>query len=159
MENHQRPHLTVAAIVERDNKLLMVKEFCNGKLTLNQPAGHVENDETLQQAVIRECYEETRWQIKPEYLLGITQFTAPNKITYLRCTIVATALNEDLNAQLDPDIQEACWLSREEIAELAHMHRSSMVANDIKRYEQGFRFELNDLYYVLPHFNKQINGS
>ncbi len=66
-----KPHATVAAIIERDNKFLMVEEFVNKKRVFNQPAGHLDPDESLIDAVIRETLEETAWNFTPEAITGI----------------------------------------------------------------------------------------
>ncbi|WP_370978514.1 NUDIX domain-containing protein [Agaribacterium sp. ZY112] len=144
-----RPHLTVAVIVEKNDKFLMVKEHCGGLLKLNQPAGHVENNESIIEAAIRECLEETRWHVEPAYLLGINQLNAPNGITYLRISLVATAIREDPHAKLDSDISEVCWLSEKEIEAQQSMHRSAIVNNEIKRYRQGMHFPLEQVYALF----------
>ncbi|WP_096086491.1 NUDIX domain-containing protein [Agaribacterium haliotis] len=149
----ERPHLTVAAVVEQNDKFLLVRELCNGELKLNQPAGHVENGESLIQAVERECLEETGWQVTASSFLGISQFSAPNGITYLRCSFVCKAIKQLEHYTLDSDIHEALWLSREQIFSQQHSHRSAMVANDIKRYEQGLQFQIEQLYCLLAQFD------
>ena len=72
-----KPHATVAAIIERDNKFLMVEEIVHGKSVLNQPAGHLEPDESLLNAVIRETREETAWQFIPEAFTGTSMWKHP----------------------------------------------------------------------------------
>ena len=94
---HQLPHITVATIVERAGKFLMVKENSGGRLVYNQPAGHVEVKESLLDAAIRETLEETAWRVNLEKLLGIYQYTSPeNGITYIRhCFICESYRAED----------------------------------------------------------------
>ncbi len=72
-----KPHATVAAIIEQDNKFLMVEELIRGKKLFNQPAGHLDPDETLIDAVIRETREETAWLFTPEHITGIYQWKQP----------------------------------------------------------------------------------
>ncbi|KHJ59358.1 NUDIX domain-containing protein, partial [Burkholderia glumae] len=84
------PHVTVAAIVERAGRFLLIEEHTSAGLRLNQPAGHLEAGETLAQAVIRETLEETAHPFAPEALVGVyqTHFERPGKggATYLRFT-------------------------------------------------------------------------
>ena len=106
-----RIHLTVATVTEREGRILMVREWDNGRLLYNQPAGHVEPGETIQQAAIRETLEETRWRVALTALLGIYTRTDPNTgITYYRLCFTAAALYHDPDASLDPDIEEVVWL-------------------------------------------------
>ncbi|WP_045859890.1 NUDIX hydrolase [Teredinibacter purpureus] len=143
------PHVTVATIVERDNLFLMVEENKNGALLLNQPAGHLEQNETLFTAAIRETKEETQWEIKLEAFLGNSLFTSPvNNITYMRTSFIASALRQDQSQPLDPDIESALWLSIEQIRANKHRLRSPMVLSDIERYLTGERYPLT----MLEHF-------
>ena len=90
---HELPHITVATIVERDGKFLMVRENSGGRLVYNQPAGHVEPSETLFDAALRETLEETAWRVELKQLLGIYQYTsAENGITYIRHCFIAKAI-------------------------------------------------------------------
>ena len=74
-----KPHTTVAAIIERDNKFLMVEEKVQGMIVYNQPAGHLEPNESLYDAVIRETREETAWGFTPEALIGIYLWEQPDR--------------------------------------------------------------------------------
>ncbi len=89
------PHVTVAAIVERDGRFLLIEEHTSGGLRLNQPAGHLEAGETLVDAVIRETLEETAHPFAPQALVGVyqTHFERPAKggATYLRFTFCGRA--------------------------------------------------------------------
>jgi len=111
------PHATVAAIVEDDQgRLLMVEESSNGKIVFNQPAGHIEENETVLDAVRRETLEETGWDVEPEHLLGIYIYKAPtNGVTYYRFCYSARAVRK-VSEQLDSDIIAAHWLTPEQIA-------------------------------------------
>ncbi|MCY4050311.1 MAG: NUDIX domain-containing protein [Gammaproteobacteria bacterium] len=79
--NSWYPHVTVAAIAQIHGKYLMVKERIMGNPVFNQPAGHLEEHETLQEAVIRECMEETGWKFEPEGLVGIYYMQNPSSIS------------------------------------------------------------------------------
>ncbi|VUD56345.1 Phosphatase NudJ [Thalassocella blandensis] len=130
------PHVTVATVIEKDNKFLMVKERAAGEIVINQPAGHMELQETLLEAAIRETKEETTWDVELTGYLGVSQFTAPaNGVLYIRHSFVANAIARDESAQLDSDILEATWMTLEEIQH--HPLRSKMVLNDIQRYLAG----------------------
>ena len=140
------PHVTVATVVHRDNKFLMVKELSNNRLVINQPAGHLEENESIEEAAKRETLEETRWQVEITHFLGISQFIAPNKTTYIRHSFVATPLHEHKELELDPDISECCWMTRGELLTNEQNMRSPMVMNDIHRYEQGLYYDAKRIY-------------
>lgn len=110
------PHITVATVVERNNTFLVVEEFDNQQSVLNQPAGHLEPNETLQDAALRETLEETAWQVQLLGLIGVYQYySSHNDTTYLRfCFKAKPILLTD--SPLDPDISAVHWLSREQIA-------------------------------------------
>jgi ADP-ribose pyrophosphatase YjhB (NUDIX family) len=138
------PHVTVATIVERENRFLMVYEDSDGKLVYNQPAGHLEPNETLQQAAIRETLEETRWTVRLTGVVGVNLYTSPgNGITYCRTTFIAEALQQDTFRQLDTGIIEAVWLTYEEILQRKDQLRSFMTLQIIDEYRAGRRFGLD----------------
>ncbi len=129
------PHITVATVVEKDGKFLMVEERAAGAEVYNQPAGHLELGETLLQAALRETLEETRWEVKLNGFIGIYHFTSPaNGITYVRHCFSALAVTEQLNAQLDPDIQQVLWLSLDQIKAAKNRLRSPLVLTAVNDY-------------------------
>ena len=141
------PHVTVATVVCRDNKYLIVKELINGQEVYNQPAGHLEPDESLIEAAKRETLEETRWHVSIEHLLGISRYIAPcNGETYIRFSFIASATEHSETAHLDDGILEAIWLTKDEIVQLRDALRSPMILNDITRFEQGYKLPLCSLY-------------
>jgi ADP-ribose pyrophosphatase YjhB (NUDIX family) len=141
---HQLPHITVATIVERAGKFLMVKEKSGGRLVYNQPAGHVEIKESLFDAAIRETLEETAWRVNLEQLLGIYQYTSPeNGITYIRHCFIAKAISPRTERDLDEDIVEAVWVSLEELEHRESEMRSPLVLEVIRDYLKGFRYPLS----------------
>ncbi len=141
---YELPHITVATIVERDGKFLMVRENSGGRLVYNQPAGHVEPNETLFDAALRETLEETAWRVELKQLLGIYQYTsAENGITYIRHCFIAKAIEPRTERNLDPDILEAKWLTLKELEDFESELRSPLVLRVIRDYLSGVNFPLN----------------
>lgn len=137
------PHVTVATVVYRpeiggnEGKYLLVYEESEGEMVYNQPAGHLEAGETLENAAIRETLEETGWKIRLTGILNITLYTSPrNGITYHRTTFLAEALEEVPNASLDEGIESAVWLTYEEIIERKGALRSEVVLEVIEDHRQ-----------------------
>ena len=150
---HQLPHITVATIVERAGKFLMVKENSGGRLVYNQPAGHVEAKESLLDAAVRETLEETAWRVNLEKLLGIYQYTSPeNGITYIRHCFIAKAIEPRTERDLDEDIAEAVWVSLEELEQRESEMRSPLVLEVIRDYLKGVSYPLSAV--VVPDTEK-----
>lgn len=138
------PHITVACIIERDGKFLMVEEISNGELVYNQPAGHLEPGETLAEAAIREALEETGWHVEPQHVLGVSKYVAPHTDTvYYRTSFIAEAIQHDANAALDEGIQQAVWLSYDELKSQPEKLRSPLVLKNIEQYLAGERYPLS----------------
>lgn len=148
------PHITVAAVIEKDGKYLMVKEVANELIVFNQPAGHWEVDETLTNAAIRETLEETAWEFTPEALVGIYRWKHPYKDdVYLRVTFCGSVDKFHADQALDNGIIEAVWMSRQELADLPEIERrSAMVLQSIEDYEQGQRYDLTLLSEVIENW-------
>ncbi|MBK8185898.1 MAG: NUDIX hydrolase [Cellvibrio sp.] len=137
------PHVTVATLIERDERYLLVYEEADGRQVYNQPAGHLEPDETLTEAAIREALEETAWTIKLTGVVGVNLYTAPsNKVTYFRTTFIGEVISHDPNRPLDRGIIEAVWLTYEEILQRKDQLRSPMTLQIIEDYRAGRRFPL-----------------
>lgn len=137
------PHVTVATIVERDGRFLMVYEEADGKRVYNQPAGHLDPHETLQEAAVRETLEETAWHVKLTGVVGVNLYEAPNNgVTYMRTTFIAEAIQEDTGRPLDTGIIEAVWLTYEDILERRAQLRSPMTLQIIDEYRAGRRFPM-----------------
>ncbi len=143
--------MVVAALIERDGKFLLVEEETDGALVLNQPAGHLDEGESLIDAVIRETLEETAWHIEPQALLGVYRWPHPAKpITYLRFAFVARALREEPNRTLDAGIVRALWLTAEEIRAARARHRSPQVERCLDDYLAGRCYPLDLLMEYAP---------
>lgn len=141
------PHITVACVIEKDGKFLIVEEKASGKRVYNQPAGHVEAGETLIAAAIRETREETGWTVKPTALLGLYVYTSPhNQVTYYRTCFVAEALEHNPDQGLDDGIIQTLWLSSEELQAQSTKWRSPIVYQSIEDYLNGKRFSLDCIY-------------
>jgi len=138
------PHLTVACIVEHQNKFLFVEEYVLGKVVLNQPAGHLEPDETLAQAAIRETLEESGYQIEIQGLVGYYSHKSPvNNESYYRMCFYGSLLNEHAETELDPDIIRALWLSADEFKAREQQLRTPMVKICLDDYLAGKRFPVD----------------
>ena len=149
-----KAHITVAAVIQRDDKYLMVKEKANGLVVYNQPAGHWEVDETLIEAAQRETLEETAWEFIPQALVGIYRWKHPQKDeVFLRATFCGDAGMHHAGQPLDEGILEAVWLTRDELVALPEIERrSAMVLQSIDDFEAGKRFDLNLLQDIIEHW-------
>ena len=143
------PHLTVAAIIERDGRFLLVEEAPRGRRVVNQPAGHVEAHETVLDAVVREVREETGFRFVPESIVGFYQWPRPDGETYFRITF-AGRVEGDPVATLDPDILGTHWLTAEAIRALALRGggtepalRSRLVVDCLEDFLAGQRLPLD----------------
>ena len=144
-----RPDLTVATIVERDGRFLIIEERIDSRPVLNQPAGHVEDGETILDAAIRETLEETAWVFKPRHLVGTYLWRNPaTGRTTLRFSLAGTVSDHDPARRLDHGILRTQWLSREELAAAQARLRSPLVLQCIDDYLAGQRFDLSVLRYV-----------
>ncbi|MCQ4248465.1 NUDIX hydrolase [Pseudomonas stutzeri] len=137
------PHITVATIVEANGRFLMVEESKGGRLVLNQPAGHLEPNETLRQAALRETLEETGWTVELSGVVGIYLYTAPsNGVTYQRVCFAATPLTHDPQRTLDEGITSALWMTRDELAAQPERWRSELILRCIDDYLAGQPYDL-----------------
>lgn len=139
------PHATVATIIEKSGKFLMVEELsADGKRVINQPAGHVEEFETFFDAAIRETHEETGHRVKLTALVGLYTSRHESKpITYHRLCYSAELLPEPVSTELDPDILRTLWLSIDEIRAQKEHLRSPMVLECLNDYLDNRRFPLD----------------
>jgi len=146
-----RPRVTVAAIVQREGRFLFVEERDNqGRLVINQPAGHLEVGESLIEAVIREAVEETAWRVEPKSLIGVYVWGKVDRsVTYLRVAVAAEAVHEVLGQALDEGIERVLWLTRDELVARKSQHRSPLVLQCVDDYLAGARHPLDVLKAVL----------
>jgi 8-oxo-dGTP pyrophosphatase MutT (NUDIX family) len=138
------PHVTVAAVIEQGGRFLLVQERESGRTVLNQPAGHLEDGESLVTAVIRETLEETGWHFQPDALIGMYRWRHPVKrITYLRVTFTGPGLSHASDHPLDEAIEDIHWMSIGEIRRQPEMLRSPLVLRSIEDYLAGVRYPLS----------------
>ncbi|HEX8789051.1 MAG TPA: NUDIX hydrolase [Telluria sp.] len=152
-----RPSVTVAAIIERDGRFLLIEEETSDGIRLNQPAGHLDPHESLEQAVIREAMEETAHEFIPEALVGMYMSRYHSKsrgtdVTYLRFTFCGKA-GKQYDQPLDHGILRTLWMTREEIAASQHRHRSPTVLKCVDDYLAGKRTSLDLLYTDFSVFD------
>ena len=137
-------HVTVATIVEDQGRFLFVEELQSGQPVLNQPAGHLDPNESLQHAAVRETREETGWDVELTSVVGIYLYTAPsNGVTYQRICFAAKALKHNPDYQLDDGIIGPVWLTREELLSQQPRWRSELVLRCVDDYLQDERFSLD----------------
>ena len=136
-----RPTVTVATIVERDGRFLVVEEETRTGMRLNQPAGHLEVGESLPAAAIRETLEETGWHVVPTALVGVYRWQTPDsQSTFVRFTFAADARRHDPARPLDEGIARAMWLTYEDLAAQKPRHRSPLVLRCVDDYRAGRRW-------------------
>ena len=138
-----KPNVTVAAVVERDGRFLLVEEETDDGLRFNQPAGHLDEGESLLAACAREALEETAWSFTPTALVGVYQWQRPQgDITYLRFAFCGELGAHEAGRVLDEGILRAVWLTPEEIRASADRHRSPLVWQCVSDWLAGRRFPL-----------------
>jgi len=146
-----KPSVTVAAVMERDGRFLLVEETeeGGGEPVYNQPAGHWECDETLVQACVREVLEETAHRFEPKQLVGVYRWRRPQgDQTYLRFAFCGDVIGAEEGRALDKGILRAVWLAPESVRSLAGRHRSPLVWRCIEDYLAGRRYPLD----LITHF-------
>ena len=144
-----RPHVTVACVVPDGERYLMVEEEVDGQLAYNQPAGHLEDGESLAAAAVRETLEETGWTVALEHLIGIQQWrSTEHGDAVVRFSFAARAASHEPNRPLDTGIRRALWLTRAEIAALGDRLRSPLVLLSIDAWLAGQRLPLSSLDYL-----------
>ena len=149
-----QPDVTVACVVVRDGSLLMVEEQVQGKLVLNQPAGHLEPDESLFAAALRETLEETGWHVRLTAFIGAYQWKAPDSAAggsgrhYLRMAFAAEPVRHEADRPLDEGIVRALWLTPGQLEADAARHRSPLVWRVVEDFLAGRRHSLDTLNQI-----------
>lgn len=148
-EERWKPNVTVATVVENKGQYLLVYELPKGlseesnpKGVYNQPAGHLDEGESLVAAAERETLEETAWEVSVSHYLGMYRYIAPNGITYMRHGFVAQVIKHHPECALDEGIIDAVWMSYEDICNNTDQMRSPMVKQLIDDYRSGQLYSL-----------------
>ena len=137
-----RPSVTVAAVIERDGKFLVVEEMIDGRRVINQPAGHLDPGESLAAACAREVLEETAHRFEPTGLVGVYRWHyAAKDVTFLRFCFRGKLLGQE-NRPLDKEIVALHWLTVEQVKASAAT-RSPLVLRCIEDYLAGRNYPLD----------------
>ena len=142
------PDVTVATVVAHEGRLLLVEESIGGRLVLNQPAGHLEPDESLEQAAVRETLEETGWTVRCTHFIGSYLWSAADGRSFLRFAYAAETVTHDPARRLDTGIEQALWMTPVELVAARSRLRSPMVLQVAQDWLAGQRFPLSLTRYV-----------
>jgi ADP-ribose pyrophosphatase YjhB (NUDIX family) len=156
MDTRWKPHVTVATVIEREGRFLLVEEHTPDGLRLNNPAGHLDPGESPSEGCARETLEETAWQFTPTALVGIylsRTRRADQDITYLRFTFCGELGAFDAARSLDTGIVRTLWLTPDEIRQSTARHRNPMVLQCMEDYLQGRRYPM-----ALIHTDASVHG-
>jgi 8-oxo-dGTP pyrophosphatase MutT (NUDIX family) len=130
---------------------LLVEEETEQGIRFNQPAGHLEEGESLLEAVVRETLEESRYIFRPTALVGVYQWPRPQgDITYLRFAFAGEIVGEDKDRALDEGIIAPRWLSLDEVKACADSHRSPLILQCIEDLAAGKRYPLDLIRHYTP---------
>jgi len=145
-----KPSVTVAAIIERDGLFLLVEEETSDGIRINQPAGHLDPFESLEQAVVRETLEETAHDFTPTALVGMYMSRyrsnrTGEEVTYLRFTFCGD-VGAEHDRPLDEGIIRTLWMTRDELAACQERHRSPLILQCVDEYLAGRRTPLELLH-------------
>ena len=136
--------ITVAAVVERGGRFLLVEEQTEDGIRINQPAGHLEAGESLPQAAAREALEETAYSFRPEQLVGIYRWDHPSgHASYVRFAFAGPAAGPEPGRALDEGIVRAIWLTPDELRAERSRHRSPLVWRCVEDWLAGRRYPLD----------------
>ncbi len=141
-----KPSVTVAAVIERDGKFLLVQEKADDRLVLNQPAGHLDPGESLVEACRREVLEETAHRFEPAGLVGVYRWHyAPQDVTFLRFCFRGNLSGVDSSRALDREIVALHWLTPAQLSDRRAEHRSPLVQKCVEDFLRGRSFPLEVL--------------
>ncbi|OWW20748.1 NUDIX hydrolase [Noviherbaspirillum denitrificans] len=156
-----KPSVTVAAVIERDGRFLLVEEETSDGIRFNQPAGHLDPNESLIEAVARETLEESAYEFTATGLVGVymsryVSSRTNKEVTYLRFAFCGN-LGAQQDRELDEGILRAIWMTRDELLACQEKHRSPLVLQCIDDYLAGQRAPLS-MIYTHPSVIGVFNG-
>ena len=142
-------HITVASIVQKEDKFLFVEEYVKNKLVINQPAGHLEENESLQEACIRETLEETGYLVEALYLVGIYhEYSSANRDMWLRFCFACKVIKKVENYKIDNEINNVIWLTEKEFnLKPDDTYRSNMVKKSLQDFILGKKYKTQLINY------------
>lgn len=151
MDQRWKPNVTVAAVIEREGRFLLVEEHTPEGLRLNTPAGHLDPGESPQQGAEREALEETARVFTPDRFLGVylARFQRPSRnedVTYVRLAFGGSAGEPDPARALDTGIVRTLWMTLDEVRASRERHRSALVLRCIEDFAAGRRLPLDAVY-------------
>ena len=151
MDTRWKPNVTVAAVIERDGRYLLVEEETLEGLRLNNPAGHLDPVESAIQACAREALEETAHRFTPTHLVGVymSRFqreSTGEDVTYLRLAFCGELGEVQPGRQLDSGIVRTVWMTPDEVRASRDRHRSPLVLRCIEDHLAGQRYPLALIY-------------
>jgi len=151
MDTRWKPSVTVAAIIERGGRYLLVEEHTPEGLRLNNPAGHLDPGESAAEGCAREVLEETAFAFVPTALIGVylqrfQREATGEDITYLRFAYAGDLGALEATRQLDQGIVRTLWLTLDEVRASVARHRSPLVLRCIEDHAAGQRYPLATLF-------------
>lgn len=153
-----RPKITVSAIVKKNEHYLMVKERVKQDVLINQPGGHLENNESLADAAVRETLEETGATIEITSLVGIYHWVS-NDPSYLRFCFAADLLSHDPTRPLDNNIIAAQWMDKQQIIAHENTLRSPAIIKSLDDYELNKTIPLCSIQEIVNQAPHLINST
>lgn len=145
-----KPEVTVAAVIERGGRFLLIEEETERGALFNQPAGHLEANETLTDAVVRETLEESAHHFAPEALLGVYHHAQAAGATYMRFAFSGRVTGHETARSLDKGILRHVWMSADEIRATRARHRSPLVMQCVDDFLAGARYPLDIVRRYAP---------
>ena len=156
MDTRWKPSVTVAAVIERDGRFLLVEEETSDGLRLNNPAGHLDPGETPAEGCARETLEETAHRFVPTAVVGVylarSRKTDGREVTYLRFAFCGELGEIEPGRALDTGIVRTLWMTPAEMRASAARHRSPLVLRCMEDYLAGVRYPLS-LVHTEPGFS------
>ena len=163
MKKRWKPNVTVAAVIERGGRFLLIEEHTPEGLRLNNPAGHLDPAESPQQGVVREVLEETACVFTPQAVVGIYlgRFQRPARgedVTYLRIAYAGTVGEPLPGHALDHGIVRTLWMTLAEVQASTARHRSTMVLQSIEDHVAGRRYPLEMITTETSVYMKDLTS-